>query len=128
MNYRSNEWTMAIHWALPLLREILPAETYAKVPEIACNPTVGIHSGLYPIINAETGDLITGVPYKDGLRVPRSKMRALCAEGIDVQVSLLGQGQPLEFGRGPLWAKTSFSSPTGPSGLTAHRAISTANL
>lgn len=85
MNYRSNEWTMAIHWALPLLKEILPAELFAKLP--ACNPAAGIHSGLYPIINGETGDLITGVPYKDGLRVPRSQMRALCAEGIDVQVS-----------------------------------------
>jgi len=89
MNYRSNEWTMAIHWALPLLKEILPAEVFAKLPDIACNPTVGIHSGLYPIINGETGDLITGVPYKDGLRVPRSRMRTLCAEGIYVQVSQL---------------------------------------
>jgi hypothetical protein len=87
MNYRSNEWTMAIHWALPLLKEILPAEVFAKLPDISCNPTLGIHSGLYPIINGETGDLITGVPYKDGLRVPRSRMRALCAEGIDTQVS-----------------------------------------
>ncbi|KAH8813014.1 hypothetical protein F5884DRAFT_320566 [Xylogone sp. PMI_703] len=85
MNYRSNEWTMAIHWALPLLKETLPQQVYAKVPEIACNPTIGIHSGLYPIINAETGELITGVPYNDGLRVSRSAMRALCAEGIDVQ-------------------------------------------
>ncbi|KAL9598114.1 MAG: hypothetical protein Q9179_004039 [Wetmoreana sp. 5 TL-2023] len=77
---------MAIHWALPLLKEIMPAGLFARISsEIACNPVVGIHSGLYPIINGETGDLITGVPYKDGLRVPRSKMRVLCAEGIDVQ-------------------------------------------
>jgi hypothetical protein len=87
MNYRSNEWTMAIHWALPLLKEILPEEVLAKLPDIACNPTLGVHSGLYPIINADTGDMITGVPYKDGLRVPRSKMRGLCAEGINCQVS-----------------------------------------
>lgn len=87
MNYRSNEWTMAIHWALPLLDEILPGEVREKLPTIACNPVAGIHSGLYPIIHGETGDLITGVPYKDGLRVPRSRMRELCAEGIDVQVS-----------------------------------------
>ena len=44
--------------------------------------------GNYPIINGETGDLLAGVPYAKGLRVPRSKMRALCAEGIDVQVRL----------------------------------------
>jgi hypothetical protein len=78
---------MAIHWSLPLLKEILPEEVYAKLPEIACNPTLGIHSGLYPIINGDTGDMITGVPYTNGLRVPRSKMRAMCSEGIDVQVS-----------------------------------------
>ena len=86
MNYRSNEWTMAIHWARPLLEEILPTEVFTKLPTIACNPIAGVHSGDYPVINGDTGDLIIGVPYKDGLRVPRSKMRAMCAEGIDVQV------------------------------------------
>jgi 2-polyprenyl-6-methoxyphenol hydroxylase-like FAD-dependent oxidoreductase len=87
MNYRSNEWTMAIHWALPLLQEILPENVFNKMSIIACNPTVGIHSGLYPIINGETGELITGVPYNNGLRVPRSRMRELASEGIDVQYS-----------------------------------------
>lgn len=86
MNYRSNEWTMAIHWARPLLEQILPTEVYIKLATIACNPVAGVHSGDYPIINGDTGDLIIGVPYKDGLRVPRSRMRALCAEGIDTQV------------------------------------------
>ena len=43
-------------------------------------------AGNYPIINAETGAMLAGVPYAKGLRVPRSKMRALCAEGINVQV------------------------------------------
>jgi len=85
LNYRSNEWTMAIHWALPLLKDILPEEVFAKMNTIACNPVLGVHSGLYPIINGDTGDLLTGVPYENGLRVPRSKMRALCGEGIDVQ-------------------------------------------
>lgn len=88
MNYRSNEWTMAIHWALPLLKGILPETVYDKVSTIACNPTLGIHSGLYPIINGSTGDLVTGVPYENGLRVPRSKMRAVCAEGVEVQVRI----------------------------------------
>jgi len=89
MNSRSNEWTMAIHWALPLLQKILPHRIFAKVSDIACNPTVGIHSGLYPIIHGESGQLITGVPYENGLRVPRSKMRKLSAEGINVEVSQL---------------------------------------
>lgn len=95
MNSRSNEWTMAIHWALPLLEKIFPDNIFSKVSEIACNPTVGIHSGLYPIIHGETGQLITGVPYENGLRVPRSKMRKLSSEGINVEVGQQGVKLPL---------------------------------
>lgn len=55
--------------------------------QASCNPNVPMDTGgLYPIIHAETGNLLAGVPFARGLRVPRSKMRALCAEGIDVQV------------------------------------------
>ncbi|KAI3397976.1 hypothetical protein diail_10052 [Diaporthe ilicicola] len=72
-----------------LAKRILPEDIFAKVSDIACNPTVGIHSGLYPIIHGETGNLITGVPYENGLRVPRSKMRKLSAEGINVEYGKL---------------------------------------
>ncbi|RMZ76992.1 hypothetical protein DV738_g4568, partial [Chaetothyriales sp. CBS 135597] len=86
LNYRSNEWTMAIHWSLDLLQELLPADIFAKLATISCNPSVPIEAGgNYPIIHGETGDLLAGVPYAKGLRVPRSKMRALCAEDIDVK-------------------------------------------
>ncbi|KAI5463845.1 hypothetical protein BGZ63DRAFT_353582 [Mariannaea sp. PMI_226] len=86
LNYRSNEWTMAIHWSLDRLGGILPPEVFGKLPLISCNPAVPIESGgIYPIIQAETGSLLTGVPYEKGLRVSRSRMRALCAEGIEVQ-------------------------------------------
>jgi len=84
---------MAIHWSLDRLEGILPPHIYANMAKASCNPSIPIEAGgNYPIINGETGDLLAGVPYKKGLRVPRSRMRALCAEGIEVQVGLL---QPL---------------------------------
>lgn len=89
LNYRSNEWTMAIHWSLDHLEKLLPQELFAKLPVVSCNPAVPIDAGgNYPIIHAESGNLLAGVPYARGLRVPRSKMRALCAEGIDVQYGM----------------------------------------
>jgi hypothetical protein len=89
LNYRSNEWTMAIHWALDRLEKLFPVEVFAKMKEASCNPSIPIDAGGdYPIIHGETGALMTGVPYAKGLRVPRSKMRALSATGIEVQVSL----------------------------------------
>ena len=70
------------------LEKLLPPELWAKLAETSCNPSVPMEAGgNYPIINGETGAMLAGVPYAKGLRVPRSKMRALCAEGIDVQVS-----------------------------------------
>ncbi|GAA90947.1 monooxygenase [Aspergillus luchuensis IFO 4308] len=86
MNYRSNEWTMAIHWSLDRLRDLLPADRFAHMESVSCNPDVALNAGgNYPIIHGETGHLIAGVPYAKGLRVPRSKMRDLCSKGIDVQ-------------------------------------------
>ncbi|GLA13353.1 hypothetical protein AnigIFM62618_010342 [Aspergillus niger] len=86
MNYRSNEWTMAIHWSLDRLRDLLPADRFAHMESVSCNPDVALDAGgNYPIIHGETGHLIAGVPYAKGLRVPRSKMRDLCSKGIDVQ-------------------------------------------
>lgn len=97
LNYRSNEWTMAIHWSLDHLEKLLSKELFAKLSEASCNPAVPIDAGgNYPIINAETGNLLAGVPYARGFRVPRSRMRALCAEGIDVQVSGLPVNYVLE--------------------------------
>lgn len=87
MNYRSNEWTMAIHWSLDGLENILPSELWTKLAQTSCNPSVPMDAGgNYPIINGENGAMLAGVLYAKGLRVPRSKMRALCAEGIDVKV------------------------------------------
>ena len=78
---------MAIHWSLDRLAKLLPSTLWEKFEQTSCNPSAPIEAGGdYPIIHGETGALLAGVPYAKGLRVPRSKMRALCAEGIDVQV------------------------------------------
>jgi hypothetical protein len=77
---------MAIHWSLERLESLLPPDVYANMEKASCNPAVPIDAGgNYPIIHGETGNILAGVPYKRGLRVPRSKMRKLCGEGIKVQ-------------------------------------------
>ncbi|PGG97983.1 hypothetical protein AJ80_09605 [Polytolypa hystricis UAMH7299] len=135
MNYRSNEWTMAIHWARPLLKDILPEEIFNRLPEIACNPVAGVHSGLYPIIHGETGGLITGVPYTEGLRVPRSKMRGLSAEGVDVQYGKTlvdvafnesGKGVIATFSDGTLVSGTMIIGADGPRSRVRETAMESA--
>lgn len=80
--------TVRIDWSLEHLQKLLPADRWEAMEQASCNPNVHMNTGgNYPIIHAETGNLLAGVPFARGLRVPRSKMRALCAEGIDVQAS-----------------------------------------
>jgi 2-polyprenyl-6-methoxyphenol hydroxylase-like FAD-dependent oxidoreductase len=77
---------MAIHWSLGRLETLLPPQVWADMEKASCNPSVPIDAGgNYPIIHGETGNLMAGVPYERGLRVPRSKMRVLCGQGIEVQ-------------------------------------------
>lgn len=83
---------MSIHWSRALLPELLPAELLARVREAQVDPSYDSaqHPDGYvvPFYNAKTGDHIVDIPMKNAIRVSRRKMRALCAEGINVQVSL----------------------------------------
>ncbi|RFU28732.1 hypothetical protein B7463_g7610, partial [Scytalidium lignicola] len=86
---RAREWGMSIHWARPLLADLLPAALLARVRETQVDPTydVSLHPEGYmvPFYNGQTGDHIVDIPMKNSIRVSRKKMRALCAEGINIQ-------------------------------------------
>ena len=106
---------MAIHWSLDRLATLLPPYVYADMEQASCNPAVSIEAGgNYPIIHGETGDLLAGVPYKKGLRVPRSKMRKLCGNSINVQYGKhLSQ---IEFGGDEEGVTVRFADGTSASG------------
>jgi hypothetical protein len=106
---------MAIHWSLERLETLLPPEIYANMEKASCNPAVNIDAGgVYPIIHGETGSMLAGVPYKRGLRVPRSKMRILCGEGIEVQYGK--HLSEVEFGSDGKGVTTKFTDGTSVSG------------
>jgi hypothetical protein len=86
---RSREWGMSIHWSRPLLKELLPDELLDKIREAQVDPTYDTSNPkgyAVPFYNAKTGEHIVDIPMVNAIRVSRRKMRALCAEGIDIQV------------------------------------------
>ncbi|KAH7076880.1 hypothetical protein BKA63DRAFT_594450 [Paraphoma chrysanthemicola] len=115
LNVRSNEWTMAIHWSLERLETLLPPSVYANMENASCNPAVPIDAGgNYPIIHGETGNMLAGVPYKRGLRVPRSKMRKLCGEDIIIQYGkTLSEVEFIPHGKGVTATFTDGTSVSG---------------
>jgi hypothetical protein len=80
---------MSIHWSRPLLQSLLPDALHSKLREAQVDPsydTENVKGYVVPFYNGKTGEHIVDIPMVNAIRVSRRKMRALCAEGIDVQV------------------------------------------
>ncbi|MCJ1417254.1 hypothetical protein MMC32_003596 [Xylographa parallela] len=85
-DYRPREWSMGIHWALPLLENLLPADLAARLKEAQNDPFM-VHpdKDTLPIYNGQTGEIMKALPVPRTIRVSRRKMRAFCSQGIEVQ-------------------------------------------
>ncbi|CZR51460.1 related to monooxygenase [Phialocephala subalpina] len=82
---RPREWTLAIHWSIPILEKLLPAELFNRLSETQCDPTHdrGAEETI-ELRNSETGEELKSIPTPNMKRVSRKKLRSFCAEGIDV--------------------------------------------
>ena len=91
--FRPREWTMALHWSIPMLESLLPDHLAARLKaDASVDPCLDYNespNNNISIFDGKTGKVVREIVI-DGisLRVSRRKLRALCHEGIDVKVSL----------------------------------------
>lgn len=92
---RTGGWGLTFHWGLPALEELLPEELYARLGECNVNPSAE-EPGKYRFLNLKTGEPLHAATFpKTGrLRVIRSKLRALLATGIDIEVRKKAKSHP----------------------------------
>lgn len=84
---RRREWGMSIQWALPMLNDLLPADLLDRLQSATADPSYSPPDpDFIPTFNLGTGEHIKDLPLVKVYRVSRRKFRALCAEGIEVQV------------------------------------------
>ncbi|KAI9809365.1 MAG: hypothetical protein M1827_006877 [Pycnora praestabilis] len=84
--FRPREWSVSIHWSLPLLEHILPDDLRPRLQSTQNDPFYNTPEwDIIPIYNGETGECMKEIPLPRTIRCSRRKLRALCAEGIDVQ-------------------------------------------
>ncbi|KAJ6446716.1 peptidyl-prolyl cis/trans isomerase [Purpureocillium lavendulum] len=59
---RERDWTMLMHWALPMLTELLPEDILADLPQAFCNPHLDFNEDAesLPCYNALTGTSCSG--------------------------------------------------------------------
>lgn len=69
-----------------MLGKLLPPELLARLSETQCDPAHdrGVNETI-EMRNSETGEVLKIIPTPNMKRVSRRKLRALCAEGIEVQ-------------------------------------------
>ena len=79
---------MGLHWSLPLLEQILPADLWEGFREAQTDPHYEApEAGVVPIYNGLTGDLIKNVPIPKTIRYSRRKMRANLTKGVNIKVT-----------------------------------------
>jgi hypothetical protein len=83
---RPLEWTIAIHWSIPFLRDLLPEALYARLNEAYCDRSFEYGPGdLIPMLNGGTGETMMNAYPEGMIRVSRRRMRKLCSEGLDIK-------------------------------------------
>lgn len=92
MTSRTGGWGLTVHWALPALEELLPADIASRLRETSVNKEAARRGdpGRYRFFNLKTGDpKYESPPSQEGrIRVLRTKLRALLATDINIEVGL----------------------------------------
>lgn len=91
--FRPKEWTMGMHWGLPLLESLLPPHLAKRIPtdgsvDGSLNWDEPPNNGAY-IFDGVNGEILKDLTPPSGriVRVSRRRIRALCREEIDVKWS-----------------------------------------
>lgn len=78
---------MGIHWSLPKLETLLPANLWARLKEAFNDPYFEEQQTTFTMYNGRDGGVLKELPIPRTVRVSRRKFRAFLTEGIDVKVS-----------------------------------------
>jgi 2-polyprenyl-6-methoxyphenol hydroxylase-like FAD-dependent oxidoreductase len=94
IDIRSGGWGLTLHWGLPILREMLPEHTVARLPECSVNKEASENGdvGRFPFFDLSEGSALFEVPAAERLRVNRGRLRELLTTGIDIKVCPRSRG------------------------------------
>ena len=84
---RPRDWTIVLHWALPVMQSLLPAPLVAKLSHAICNPDLAFDASVetLAVYNGVTGDKLFASPMPGSRRISRQRLRQVLVEGLDVQ-------------------------------------------
>ncbi|KAK3323219.1 hypothetical protein B0T19DRAFT_485643 [Cercophora scortea] len=83
---KTREWTMLLHWALPTLQKMLPPSVLDGLRPAYTDPFYPYdqEKESIPYYNGTTGQIVFHTPVV-ARRLSRTRLRTICAAGLDVQ-------------------------------------------
>jgi len=86
---RRRDWSILVHWAMPILAKLLPEAVLADLPKAVCNPHLNFDAEVesLPVVNGVTGAPLFKSPTPGARRVTRQKLRRLLAETLSVEIN-----------------------------------------
>ncbi|KAJ5205841.1 Monooxygenase FAD-binding [Penicillium cf. griseofulvum] len=83
---RKRNWSIGLHWGYESLQYLVPAHILAGLEQAQVDPHIPItENDPLPMINGETGALITELDSSKVYRLRRDKFRAMLLQDLDVQ-------------------------------------------
>lgn len=84
---RLRDWTMLIHWAMPIFKKLVPQDILADLNEAICNPYLDFDEKVesLPCYHGVTGDLLFQNPTPGARRVSRQALRRLLTRSLDIR-------------------------------------------
>ncbi|KAK3688802.1 hypothetical protein B0T22DRAFT_535894 [Podospora appendiculata] len=100
---KTREWTMLLHWALPTLQKMLPASILNGLRPAYTDPFYPYdqEKESIPYYNGTTGQIVFHTPVI-ARRLSRTRLRTICAGGLDVQWGRTFTGLELAETTGPV--------------------------
>ncbi|KAI9927264.1 hypothetical protein MW887_003651 [Aspergillus wentii] len=81
---RGQGWAITLHWALPYLQQLLPADVLSAVSDVQVDPEIAKNdNGNFLFVNLANGDPKWKIPPSVRWRVNREKMRLALTRGIE---------------------------------------------
>ncbi|KAG6007143.1 hypothetical protein E4U21_006327 [Claviceps maximensis] len=84
---RLRDWTMLVHWAMPIFEKLVPRDILADLNQAICNPYLDFDDQVesLPCYHGVTGDLLFRSPTPGARRVSRQALRRLLTRRLDIR-------------------------------------------
>ena len=102
LSHRGRGWGLTIHWALDRFTSLLPQHLIDRLSEVYVNPEASMsdENGKFMFFDVRSGEMKWTVPPGKRMRVSRERLRALLAEGVDIQVWITSSASEIHSLRG----------------------------